>query len=289
MSSRAGRSLRDASNVLRFVYTHPANRGSRLRAVARAGLFQVRGRLGRSTIAPLGRQARIWADLHYTASSKALYGNPPDWQEMQAWRHLLRPGHRFIDVGSNVGSYALWAADCGAEVIAIEPSPDALAKLRRNLDLNLGLPISVLECGLAATSGHMVITQGLGTVNHVVVDEYDGDVLSVEMRTLDEVLDGGVAMGVKIDVEGAERVVLEGGRESLETGRIGVLQLEWNTMSQHVMGEDRDRTAALLSEYGYCFFRPDENGVLQPTTDLTFGADIFAALPATLQGDDPRF
>jgi FkbM family methyltransferase len=36
--------------------------------------------------------------------------------------HLLRPDHKFVDVGANVGSYTVLAAGAvGAEVICIEP------------------------------------------------------------------------------------------------------------------------------------------------------------------------
>ena len=40
---------------------------------------------------------------------------------MLVWQQALRPGDLFVDVGANIGSYAIWAADLGADVIALEP------------------------------------------------------------------------------------------------------------------------------------------------------------------------
>ena len=40
------------------------------------------------------------------------------------------------DVGANVGTYTIWAAECGAEVIALEPAADTFGLLLENVALN---------------------------------------------------------------------------------------------------------------------------------------------------------
>jgi FkbM family methyltransferase len=220
----------------------------------------------------------MWAELHCAAASKVVYANPPDWNEMQAWRRLLRPGDLFVDVGSNVGSYALWAADAGARVIAVEPGPDAANRLRRNVALN-DFPIVVRECGLADRPGRLTLSSGHDTTNHLLLDAGAvGD--SIEVDTVDNLLGDRFAIGVKIDVEGAERLVLDGARRALEERRIGVLQLEWNARSQRVLGEDRGPVAAILTKHGYELTRPDHRGVLRDTDATGADArDVFAVLP----------
>ncbi|MDQ7908204.1 FkbM family methyltransferase [Phytohabitans sp. ZYX-F-186] len=266
-----------ARQVLSYVWTHPANRGRRLRGIARATRFQIRGRMGLRTMATVGSGGRMWAELHCAAASKVVYANPPDWNEMQAWRRLLRPGDLFVDVGSNVGAYALWAGDAGAQVIAVEPAPDAARRLRENVALN-GYPIGVLQCGLADRPGRMTLSRGEDTTNHLLFDpDAAGD--TIEVDTLDEVLGGRAVAGVKIDVEGAERLVLEGARRALAEGRIGALQIEWNARSVGMLGEDRSPIVALLDGYGYRFARPDAAGVLHDTdVTPTSPRDIFAVL-----------
>ncbi|MCW2506108.1 MAG: hypothetical protein JWO79_4392 [Actinomycetia bacterium] len=270
---------RQAWDVAGYVWTHPANRRSRVRSLARAVRFQVRGRLGGRTLTPVGEHARMWAQLHHTAASKVVYSNPPDWNGMQAWRRILRPGDLFIDVGSNVGSYALWAADGGAEVVAIEPSPGTADRLEENVRLNT-LPITVLRCGLAAEPGRMTLTRGKDATNHLLLEPgAAGD--EIEVRTLDEVLGDRTAIGVKVDVEGAERFVLDGGVRALAERRIRVLQLEWNLMSEQVFGDSREPVAAILGHHGYRLTRPDQQGILRPAIvdPAGGGSDVFAVAP----------
>ena len=122
----------------------------------------------------------------------------------------------------------------------------------------------------------MSFTEGLDATNHLLPGAGGG--LRVEVRTLDDILGTRRARGVKIDVEGAERLVLEGARRALHDGRIGVIQLEWNEMSREVLGEDRRPVANLLKRYGYELHRPDAKGVLHAITAPDYGEDLFAVL-----------
>jgi hypothetical protein len=69
---------------------------------------------------------------------------------------------------------------------------------------------------------------------------------------------------------------LAGCTRALSERRIGLIQLEWNAMSQRVLGTDRRPVADLLALHGYQLFRPDPQGCLVPVTDPGFGADVFA-------------
>lgn len=267
-----------ALGVLRFVWNHPANHGKRIRCLVRAARYQARARLGQPTLITVGHQAKMRVWPRDPAASKALYANPPDWNEMWAWRRLLRRGNLFIDVGANVGAYSLWVAQTGVRTIAVEPSPTAAARLRANVGLNQ-FPIAIQQCALAEQSGHGWLTRDLGPTNHLLVGpDQGGD--HIPVRTLDELLGDGYASGVKIDVEGAERLVLAGATRALRERRIGVIQLEWNAMSQRLLGEDRTSVADLLSGYGYRFARPDADGVLHPAVpEPMSGRDLFAVSP----------
>jgi len=270
--------VRQTRQVLTYTWSHPANRGRQLSSIIRAARFQIRGRIGLRTLTTVGDQGRMWVELHCAAASKVVYANPPDWEEMHAWRRILKPGDLFVDVGSNVGSYALWAGDLGAEVIAIEPSPDAARRLRENVSLN-NFPITVRQCGLADRQGRLTLSTGEDSTNHLLLSpDAVGD--TIEVDTLDNVLGDRFAVGVKIDVEGAERLVLDGARRALEQQRIGVLQIEWNARSSRVLGEDRRPVAAILTKYGYQCARPDHLGVLHDTDVSGVNSrDMFAVLP----------
>jgi FkbM family methyltransferase len=264
--------ITDARNVVSFVLTHPANDGARARALLRAARFQVRGRvLGRRTLARLGEHTLMWADLHRSGASKVVYGNPPDYPEMQVWRGHLRPGDLFVDIGANVGSYALWAAELGADVIALEPAADAFALLTENIALN-GYRIEAIMAAAAAHAGAARLTTGRDTVNRL--DPAGGAV--VRLVTLDSVIGDRAVAGLKIDVEGFELEVLRGCLRALAQQRIALLQLEWNATSVAALGADRRPVAALLAAHGYALLRPGGDGALVPAGDPGFGPDMFA-------------
>lgn len=258
-------------------WSHPGNQGHRVRSLYRLSAFHLRGRLlHRRTQIPIGQHSSMWADLSVVSTIHAVIGNPPDWAEMQAWRRVLRPGDLFVDVGASAGSYTLWAADLGASVIAVEPDPTARGLLEDNVALNVHANVEIVAAAMAGVSGTMKFTSDLGTMNQLVMADSGGTDMPV--RTLDEVLGNRTARGVKIDVEGAERLVLDGASEALQEGRVAVFQLEWNSFSGPLLGEDRSPIVKTLAAHGYHFWRPDREGHLRPADVDKLGGDVFAVL-----------
>jgi len=275
---------RAVTSELRAVWGHPANRGVRLLQVIRLLRFHVRGRLhGRATIVPLGSHSRIWARPQ-TLSARVAHGNPPDWAEMLAWRQLLRPGDLFVDIGAHVGTYTVWALDLGARVVAVEPIEPIVDELRANLALN-GYDAEVVQAAVADRPGVMAMAGVDAPRKHLLVAAEpaatDAPATSqVTVTTLDDVLGDRTAAGVKIDVEGAEALVLAGATRALGERRIRALQLEWNDCSVALLGQNREPVAQALRAAGYELFRPDGEGRLQPLRSTEFGGDVFALAPA---------
>ena len=244
-----------------------------MRALTRSATFQLKARLTRRPVlADLG-EAKILVYLGNAAATKVIYGSPPDWEEMLAWKRIIRRGDLFIDVGANVGTYSLWAAALGARVIAVEPDSLALARLRDNVVLNSRFDIEVIPAALADHEGTVGFTEGLDTVNRI------GSGRVVKALTLDGVLGQERARGVKIDVEGFEQVVLAGAQNAIAAHRIDILQLEWNGMSRVSVGADRRPIADMLRGAGYSLMRPNASGSLTPCSVAGFGADVFALAP----------
>jgi FkbM family methyltransferase len=267
------RPVGEARNVVRFIWEHPANRGKRLQVLGRAARFQIEGRLlHRRALARLGARSVVWAELHRTAGSKVLYANPPDYPEMVVWAARLKPGDLFVDVGANVGTYTIWAGELGARIIAVEPASDAFVLLRQNVELN-GYPVELVQSAAGAMNGTAMFTSGQDCVNHL---DPAGDV-QVDVITVDNLLRGRIASGVKIDVEGHEMDVLSGCVESLASHRIGLLQIEWNRSSETAVGTDRTPVADLLTGFGYRLYRPTPEGLLTDAgSHPAYGPDVFA-------------
>jgi FkbM family methyltransferase len=269
---RAAGQLATAKAMIRFVWEHPSNVGHRPRALLRLTGYQFRARLlRRRTIARLGERSRIWVDLHRTGASKVMYANPPDMPEMEVWRQVLHGGGLFLDVGANVGAYTIWAAECGAEVIALEPAGDTFGLLMENIALN-GYQVTAIQAAAGASCGTARFTAGQDAGNHL---DPEGPV-EARLVTIDSLIGERHVVGMKIDVEGFEIDVLQGCTGALSERRIGLIQLEWNAMSERMLGTDRRPVADLLVQHGYQLFRPDPGGCLVPVTDLGFGTDVFA-------------
>jgi FkbM family methyltransferase len=274
--ARAAAQWAAGAGVVRYIWGHPSNDGRRLRALNRAASYQVSSRLlGRRVVARLGERSRLWVEPHRTAASMVLYANPPDRPEMLTWRRALGDGDLFIDVGANVGTYTLWAAEHGAEVIALEPAADTFALLRENIALNR-YQVTALQVAAGDHCGTARFTAGLDAGNSLAAD----GLAVTELVTIDSLIGDRSVAGMKVDVEGFELDVLRGAARALAEHRIALLQIEWNYASLLATGQDRRPAAELLAGYGYRLFRPDAAGRLAPVADPGYGADVFA-VPAS--------
>lgn len=127
--------------------------------------------------------------------------------ERRILRQLAFPGATVVDVGANIGYIALiFAKAVGPNgcVICLEPIPDNLVELRRNVELNKLSHVEILPIAAGDSNGRTAMTQGL---NGVIAGP--GGDLEVEIRRLDELGLAKVDL-IKIDVEGFERSVLAG-------------------------------------------------------------------------------
>jgi FkbM family methyltransferase len=271
--ARAAAQFAAGTQIVRYVWGHPANAGRRTRALARAVRYQAMSRLlGRRALARLGERSRLWVDPHRTAASMVLYANPPDLPEMLVWRRALRGGTLFVDVGANVGTYTVWAAEHGAEVIALEPAADTFSLLKENIALN-GYRVTAVRAAAGDHCGTARFTVGLDAGNSLALD----GAAVTELVTIDSLVGDRRVSGMKIDVEGHELDVLRGAVRALADQRIDLIQIEWNEMSRFAVGTDRRPVAELLAGYGYRLYRPDPAGCLVPVEDPGYGADVFAS------------
>lgn len=135
-------------------------------------------------------------------------------------RLAARETFAFVDIGANVGLYSLFvAARAGdrARILAVEPQPGILERLRFNLAANPAAKVEVLPIALSDHDGTADLVldanDGGGTHldKHTATRGADGRVVSVPCRTLVAVLmEAGLTAvdALKIDVEGAEDLVL---------------------------------------------------------------------------------
>jgi FkbM family methyltransferase len=127
----------------------------------------------------------------------------------------------FVDIGANVGLYSLFvAARAGrrARILAIEPQPGILDRLRFNLAANPDVAVTVLPIAVADRDGEIVLVldasdSGGTYVEKPVAPRAGGGAGTVRVpcRTLLALAREAGLTGIdalKIDVEGAEDLVL---------------------------------------------------------------------------------
>jgi len=146
---------------------------------------------------------------------------PPERAELAEEIDKTRRANRkfvFVDIGANVGLFSLFVAayaGSNAQILAIEPEPTNLGRLRFNVAANGGLPIQVIGLALGESTERVVVqldNRDRGGTTTRSLGPHDGaDVVIAECRPLLEVVrqEGLTHIdALKIDIEGTEDKVL---------------------------------------------------------------------------------
>ncbi|QOZ22484.1 FkbM family methyltransferase [Bradyrhizobium sp. CCBAU 51753] len=163
--------------------------------------------------------------FYYQASATergALFNPDYNLEELQFLRRHVAAGGTFVDLGANVGTYALaLARDVGptGKVIAIEPHPVTHARLAFNTAASGYTQVRLVAAAAGPADGELMIeTDGdnLGA-SHIVTGTPTGEGLNKAFKVpslrLQRILEEAGARQVdalKIDVEGFEDRVLIG-------------------------------------------------------------------------------
>jgi FkbM family methyltransferase len=177
----------------------------------------------------------------------------------------LRRDETFVDVGANVGFWALPAAWGGATVVAFEPNPYAAGLLRWNAARNPGAEVEIREKAVGSQAGELELFafdmeagSSMTTANRAAIPTLaaewgDGageiESVTVPVVALDDEIEKVDVL--KIDVEGYEVPALLGATRVLTELRPRLVVIELIGTSFGHEGNSPERAAALLNEYGY--------------------------------------
>ena len=187
---------------------------------------------------------------------------PATVQELM--RHVPAGG-TFIDVGAHIGWYSLKAAKAvgpSGHVIAVEPNRETLTRLRDNIrasGVSSVVSVAPVACADSETTltfyaashrntGESSLSAANASQEGAIAASYP-----VRARRLDDIArEAGVNRvdAIKIDVEGAEFLVLRGAAEILDRYR-PVVAVEVIDHQLRAMGASADELMAFMRSHGY--------------------------------------
>jgi FkbM family methyltransferase len=191
-----------------------------------------------------------------------------------AWlREVVRPGMTVIDIGANVGQMTLeMAALVGdrGRVVAIEPGVGNLEYLRHHVEGNgFGDRVTIVEAACAEEDGGEVtffvastdgevsaVGSGHNIVGAAAIFKQNSSLLVREQRVPRVSIDGlcarlGIRPAVmKIDVEGAELLVVKGARTTL-TGLRPLVRVGFHPFAFDDPAAASHELCALADQAGY--------------------------------------
>jgi FkbM family methyltransferase len=203
---------------------------------------------------PNGERVRILPQY------RQLTWNP---EEYAAFREAVAPGAVILDVGANLGAYALilgmWVGPSG-RVFAFEPAPEPFAGLLALVAANgLADRVSAHQVAVSDQEGVAAfLARGLHGANRLApAGVPSDDLLRIPSTTIDAFCRRMAVQPdfIKIDAEGAELNVLKGARDTIEAvGSRLQLFVELHPHLWHEFGASR---AALEAEFDRQRLQPE--------------------------------
>ena len=142
-----------------------------------------------------------------------------DAEERALIEARMKDGFHFVDIGANIGGYALFVAGIAgqsARILALEPQPDIFERLAYNIGLNPFGTVKAIACAVADKDGELTLfvdKNNSGESSVKIVSGVPGAsnirVPAKRLMTLLAEENFKRIDAIKLDVEGAEDLILE--------------------------------------------------------------------------------
>ena len=153
---------------------------------------------------PANLSSQVWINPHGRDDS------------LKFFRDYLKPGDRVIDVGANIGDTVLTssvAVGASGSVVGIEAHPRTFGFFEDNLRLNRAANVTAINSAVGATSGALRFSDD----RRDDMNRVGGGNLEVAVEKLDVLISDSKPVALlKVDVEGYEKFVFQGGAQVLE-------------------------------------------------------------------------
>ena len=234
--------------MLGHITSHPLNRSRRVQAVSAFLGWQLSKLLHvNKSAVPWVEDARLLIGKGEAGLTGNLYCGLMEFEDMAFLLHFLRSDSDFFDIGANAGAFTVLASKVvGSRSYPVEPIPETYERLIDQIKLNrIDELVTPRNCGLGETEGLLAFTTTLDCTNTVNTDPYNDDVINVPVMTLDSICDPVADTLLKIDVEGYEYFVLQGGVGVLSNPNVKALIIELNGSGEKFGVHDKEIDAFL--------------------------------------------
>ena len=234
-----------------------------------------------------------WGDELYLTPYYHIDRNIIFWGTYDLNLHLfidnyLKEGMVCLDIGANLGEVSVhMSGKVGntGRVYSFEPVERNHSRLRQNIERNYkGNNIETYQIALSNYAGKVKIdfgneesdNQGIGSIVNL---NRDLATTEVQCLTLDEfVEDKGIKKidFVKMDIEGAEILLLEGGKETFKTLSPDFM-IEFSPEDLKQSSRDSTNLAKIITDYGYNMYTVKRGKPLKKITQTDIHPDFSAS------------
>ena len=175
----------------------------------------------------------------------------------------------FVDVGANIGEMIVDVARYPnvVRVVGFEPNAECVKACQQTATLNNYRHVQIVQKVLNADGTPVIMFADATPLASSIVDKNNRNEVKVEATTLDaELLKFDEPAVILIDVEGAEVLVLQGGKRYIEVAQPLVI-FEYNHVSRKFFSLDTIRT---ILGGTYVLFRLRHDGRLDQCFDETW-------------------
>ncbi len=179
----------------------------------------------------------------------------------------------FLDIGANFGYFSCLIAShigsgVGGQVHAFEANPKIISLLKRNIEINWGMaPVHIYEVAVSDSPGLVTlnIPQGhaanasLGKIKNGV----EIDSIEINANSIDNLLSNVDRIDLaKIDVEGAEFLVLKGMKKVLAKNPNLEIVMEWSPGQMNDLGVSANEVLDFILAEGFHIHLIETNNVI---------------------------
>ena len=180
--------------------------------------------------------------------------------EIEFCKKEIKKGDTVVDIGANIGLFTLFFSKLvgtTGRVIAFEPDPENFDVLKKNIELNEITNVTLVQKGVSNKNESVKLYKSNVSGGHSLIkNEWAKEYTNIQTVTLDDYFRGEEIDMIKIDAEGFELEVIEGGKKLLEN----------------------NKNMKIISEFGGYYYKRSKPKVLYPKILHEMGFNLFGVI-----------